>query len=298
MITQGLPSADKAAGAAPLDVDGLVCVSRPYFALEDLRQTEPGTVRARIPVEADPGLQAAVIGIGEVGRHLAIVGLCAAATINPRPGRHFYLARTADVEWLAPPTAAQPAGSPPDAGRLTGQAHAAFDSLRRATARAQLADAAGDIMARMTVNYDVLPHRVVTRLLGEPTSTPDMSHNPYASPIPLRRYRRNGDAFVADLEVDAGLCPGHFEAYPVLPVAILATAMTNLVDEVAARHFPRARWLAGPLHLSADQFARPGQTVTFTATPTTSGWTTYQCTAHVGPQTIATVDVELVVVQS
>lgn len=291
MIAYESLSDHEAAVATPLDTKDVVCVSRPYFALEDLRCITPGRVVATVPVESDPGRQAAVMGVGEVGRHLAILGLCAASTVNRRPGRFAYLARNARVEWLASPTLAAQQGT------LVGHAKAAFTTSRQATADARLTDAStGEIVGRMSIAYDVLPHRLLTRLLGAPSSTAAPPANPYREPIPLEHFRLDQatGTVSAELSVTATLCPGHFDGYPVLPVAVAATAMTTLVDRAVAELHPHARWVAGPLTLQADGFAFAGETLTFTATPTRG--MNYRCIARTMTQTVATVDVQLVLV--
>ncbi|MBT2427482.1 hypothetical protein J7F02_17845 [Streptomyces sp. ISL-112] len=291
MIAYESLSDHEATAATPLDPSGLICVSRPYFALEDLRRIAPGRVVATVPVETDPGRQAAVMGVGEAGRHLAILGLCAASTINRSPGRFAYLARTARVEWLAGPTLA------PQQGPLVGHAKATFTTLRKATADTRLTDAStGEIIARMSVAYDVLPHQLLTRLLGAPTPTSAPPANPYREPIPLEHFRLDPatGTVSAELPVTTTLCPGHFDDHPVLPVAVAATAMTRLVDRAIEELYPHARWVAGPLTLQADGFAHAGETVTFTATPIRG--MTYRCIARTTTQTLASVDVQLVLI--
>src|SRR5260370_12037832 len=130
MISGSLLSSSTSRPGEPLDVPSVICVPRPYFALSDLRQITPGEVSADISAETDPMGQAVSIGIGEVGRHLAILGLCGAATVNPRSGRHFYLARTAHLQWLAPVGERSTA----DASRLNGYPHAQFVRPRTAPA--------------------------------------------------------------------------------------------------------------------------------------------------------------------
>ncbi|MEV6962703.1 hypothetical protein AB0M97_26715 [Streptomyces sp. NPDC051207] len=299
MLSQDiLPTTDTTAGA-PYDVTGRICVTAPYFALRDLRQIAPGEVTATVPVESGRGRQAAVMGIGEVGRHLAILGLCAASSVNPRPGRHAYLARTAEVRWVAAPTLAPPVGA------LTGRAHAQTTKDRRATAHTLLVDSgSGQVLAHMRIGYDVLPHRLLARLLEDegtaaaatPTSADGAS--PYARPLPMRDLaydERTGKAR-GSLLITPDLCPGHFDGHPVLPVAIAATAMSNLVDHAIAQRHPHAHWLAGPLTLSADRFACAGQTVTFTARP--EGTMGYHCTAEIDGLPIAAVTVQLVLVDA
>ncbi|MEV6576392.1 hypothetical protein [Streptomyces sp. NPDC051577] len=295
MIRYESLSDHEAASATALDVEDLICVTRPYFALEDLRAIAPGRAVATVPVEAERGLQAAVIGIGEVGRHLAILGLCAAATVNRKHGRHAYLARTARVEWLAAPTLTPPSGP------LVGHAQAIMDTAKHATADTRLTDAGtGEILARMSISYDVLPHKLLSRLLGEliPGSASSGGAKPYTEPLPLRKLHCDPDtgAVSAELSITAGMCAGHFDDHPVLPVAVAATAMSNLVDYGITQRHPNAHWVAGPLTLTADNFARAGQTLTFNATPTQAMG--YHCTAQLDGQTIAAVTIQLILVDT
>ncbi|NEB75933.1 hypothetical protein G3I40_11975 [Streptomyces sp. SID14478] len=290
---------DPATEGTPFDVTDLICVTPPYLALQHLRRRTAGDVSATVPVETPRGRQAAVMGIGEVGRHLAILGLCAAASVNPREGRHAYLARTAEAEWVAPPSLTDPTGL------LTGNARAQMTGPRQAHADTELVDSGnGQVLARMRIGYDVLPHRLLTRLLehenpgaGPVLPAPDAG-SAYSQPLPLENfsYDQQTGAARADLLITPALCPGHFDGHPVLPVAIAATAMSNLVDHAIAQRHPHAHWLSGPLTLTADQFACAGQTVTFQARP--AGTMGYHCTARLDSRLIASVNVKLILVDS
>ncbi|MFD0153855.1 hypothetical protein ACFVID_31280 [Streptomyces sp. NPDC127132] len=244
---------------APLDVDGLICVEPPYFALRDLRREAPGEVTAEIAVEADGGRQATPIGISEIGRHLAIAGLCAAATVNPREGRHFYLARAAKGSWHAP---AAPQGAPAADG-LTGRASAFFASPRRAVAATRLTDRDGTLLATLDVEYDVLPQPVFDRLLGDRVPDAPVTVNPYSLPMPLEGLEVRGGRGSATLTVTPEMCPGHFAGHPVLPVATLSVGMTTLVDHAVAVRGGHLRWLPVTWFLSAEKLAHAGETVVF-----------------------------------
>jgi 3-hydroxymyristoyl/3-hydroxydecanoyl-(acyl carrier protein) dehydratase len=281
----------------PLDVASSICVSPPYFALSGLRQTAPGEVSAGISAEAGPMGQAASIGIGEVGRHLAILGLCGAAAVNPRAGRHFYLARTARLQWLAP------AGveSAPDASWLRGHARARFTSLRNARADTELTDLHGRVLARAQLEYQVITTAAFARLFASAATgpgipgppVPALAASPHGRALPLTALRcdRRG-VLTAEVEVSADMCAGHFDGFPMLPVAATGSAMAGLLDHFVRRLTgnPAARWLTRTADIAAERFVPAGSAVTFTVRPNRRSRTThsFHCDARTGTGTIAT----------
>ncbi|MFI1801179.1 hypothetical protein ACH427_28060 [Streptomyces sp. NPDC020379] len=276
----------------PLDVTGLICVTPPYFALSNLRRTAPGEATATIPVEADPGGQATVIGLFEAGRHLAILGLSAAATVNPAAGRHYYLARTGDCTWLAPPA---PPGTSRPVG-LRGHARATFTDTRHVTAHTRLTDPDGAVLTRLTVTYDVLSERLFAHFFGRPAPTPAPTGNPYSRPCPLGEPTFHGDSVSADITVTPDLCAGHFDGYPALPVAITATTMTTLTDRLVARDDPAARWRPAAFRLEASELPWAGRTMTVTvrsAPPTGRAGRAVHCAARIDGRTVTTADIDL-----
>ncbi|MCX5393388.1 hypothetical protein [Streptomyces sp. NBC_00094] len=288
----------------PLDVHGLICVEPPYFALRDLRREAPGEVTAEIPVEADGGRQATPIGISEIGRHLAIAGLCAAATVNPREGRHFYLARAARGSWHAPAT---PPGTHPVDG-LIGRAGAAFSSPRRVAAGTCLTSRDGTLLATLDVEYDVLAQPVFERVLGDRVPDAPVTVNPYSLPMPLRQVEVRGGHGSAALTVTPEMCPGHFAGHPVLPVATLSVGMTTLIDHVVAARGRHLRWLPVTWFLSADKLVHAGETVVFEGEVTYAAGdpkgalgaagavASFRGTARVGSETVAEAGVDLLLV--
>jgi 3-hydroxymyristoyl/3-hydroxydecanoyl-(acyl carrier protein) dehydratase len=287
----------------PLDVASSICVSPPYYALSGLRQAAPGEVSANISAEADPMGQAASIGIGEAGRHLAILGLCGAAAVNPRAGRHFYLARTAHLQWLAP------AGerSAPDASRLRGQAHAKFTSPRNAWADTELTDQHDRVLARAQLEYQVMTTAAFARLFARTVAEPGIPGPPVPAPatsphgqaLPLSAPRWDRDVLTAELEVSADMCAGHFDGFPMLPVATAGRAMTSLLDQVVRRLTgnPATRWLTRTADIAAERFVPAGSTVTFTFRPGRRSGTmhSFHCDARAGTDTIATASFTIVI---
>src|SRR5688572_30011137 len=113
-----------------MDVHSLICVRPPYFAPEDVRANSTG-VEAKGRVQQDPGRGPGPISGAEAGRHLAILGSCALARVNPQVERHYYLASAAELERLAP-------AAPTAQGKLRAFAHAWFTGKRAGRAQCTL----------------------------------------------------------------------------------------------------------------------------------------------------------------
>lgn len=246
--------------ARPIDVHDRICVRPPYFALSDLGQVDPGDVVARIPVESPAGPEAAPITTAEAGRHLAILGLCAAATVNPSRQRHFYLARHARVRWL-PPRSPETSPHP-----LWGRAQGWMPTRRQAAARALLATATGVPLLLLDVKYEVLSVAAFTRLFaaGSGPERPAVAGpDPYGAPLTYTSVEYRPDRVVATFDIDARMCRGHFPEASLLPVAVLGGGMTGLVPAAAEVLLGRTGegWAPRTVRLEARGSARVGQRV-------------------------------------
>ncbi|MFI9489792.1 hypothetical protein ACIG47_25610 [Promicromonospora sp. NPDC052451] len=247
------------------DIGPRICVTPPYYALGDLVSPAPGLAGATVPVQSPTGRQAPVINIAEAGRHLAILGLCAAATTNPAPGKHYYLAHRG-VGRMYPPT-----GSPPGrgGGPLHGTASARMSGRNRAVAETELHDADGTLVARLDMEYLVLSVPVFRRLMG-PATAPDATGpaQPYAAPAPLTDVSADDRSATARMTVNPSLCQGHFAGHPALPVSVAGYATFALFDHVLeAAAGPDARWQPGSYRLRADHLAAAGRTCTVEVEP-------------------------------
>lgn len=239
-----------------------ICVTPPYYALDDLVSPAPGMTSAVVPVQTSTGRQATLINVAEAGRHLAILGLCAAATTNPSAGQHYYLAHRG-VGRMHPPV-----------GSLTtlrGTATARMSGRHRAVAETRLHDAAGNLVAQLDLEYLVLSVPVFRRLMGTATE-PDATApaNPYNAATPLVDIALDAGSGSAKLAVESAMCRGHFDGYPALPVSVAGYATFSLFDHVLeAVAGPDARWQAGVYRLQADHLAAAGQTCTVDVEPST-----------------------------
>lgn len=249
------------------DIAPLICVSRPYYALENLRSTTPGHATAVIPIQTPSGRQSQVISLGEVGRHLAVLGLSAGATTEPQAGRCYYLANRAVGRMY-------PAGESPAPGPLTGSAVIQSRNRRQVVAHTELRDSAGSLVARMDVQYKVIPAAVFHRLMGmpaEPVAELPLTsgENPYETAMPVRDVSVHQRCGSAKLDVKAEMCRGHFDGFPALPVSMAGYAsfelFHTLLDEAAG---PDSRWRCGAFRLKAEHLAAAGQTCMVEIEPT------------------------------
>ncbi|WAM26842.1 MULTISPECIES: hypothetical protein [Myxococcus] len=285
-----------------------ICVRDPYYALKDVTVMGEGEVVARIPVQQDPDAEAGPIGLGEAGRHLAILGSCASALMSPKDGQHFYLACGARGQWLRP----EPMARATDL--LWGLAKAEFTGRRTATAHTLLSLPDGTPFFRLEVDYSVLSAAAFTRLFGEarvdmrreprrddgvqrtPEEWARLRQNPYSKPLALRDWRPDGESLSATLgPVTAEMCKGHFALHPVMPVAVVASGMTRVATTLLRRleGAPWARCMAKDVRLKADTLAYAGQTVTFGAVRSAHDGDahTFTCQASVGERVVAELDV-------
>jgi hypothetical protein len=233
-------------------------VSAPYFALADMSQDAMG-LSAGIPVQVSPGFECGTIGAAEAGRHLAILGACAAALANPDATRHYYLAHMAHFSRY------ENSRVEPRTSRLRGRAQARFLDKRTALAYAELASVAGRPVGRLTVRYHVVPERAFARLHAhhrqEAVDAP--AGNPYEARIPIRDVRIEQAVLTAATDtIEAHQCAGHFDAYPALPVAVtmqtLIDAACELMHHIIGRP-PRKRYLVVDARVGADRLVFAGQ---------------------------------------
>ena len=283
-----------------------ICVRDPYFALKDVTVL-PGEVVARVPVQMASDAEAMPLGLGEAGRHLAILGSCGAALVAPKDGQHFYLASAARGQWL------QPAPQERATDMLWALAQAEYTGKRTCTARTLLSLSDGTPLFRLEVDYNVLSAAAFTRLFGQaklemraaprpadnvqrtPEEWAKLRQNPYSKPLELTDWQMDGGSLRSSLVVTPELCKGHFAMHPVMPVAVVAGGMTRMATTLgrSLEQCDTARFVAKDVKLSADSLAYAGQTVVFGAQrkQVRGADHTFACTASVGERVVAQLDV-------
>jgi 3-hydroxymyristoyl/3-hydroxydecanoyl-(acyl carrier protein) dehydratase len=254
-----------------------ICVRDPYFALDLVHADGCGTVVARVPVQQPMLREIGAMAAAEAGRHLAILGSCAASQVNPREGRHYYLASDAVLKRVEP-------SCRQDRGPLLAWSRAEFTNKRTCTARSVLHTEDGSTLYTLDVGYSVVPAPVFEKLFADaqldmrrrPRTAPpadgmdvtSLRQNPYARELPLGDVEIRGDVARACLErIDPEICKGHFAMYPVLPVAVVMYGLSAVAGALLASGDGRVDVPYSVKHgtIRAKNFARAGESVVFEA---------------------------------
>lgn len=237
------------------DIYPLICVRDPYFAFQSFNVASQAVMTSVAP-EHPLGDELGPIAAAEAGRHLAILGSCAAAMENPIRARHYYLAREAYLErttTLAPQT-----------GLLDARATASFSDKR--TARAQCSMWAGaDQLFSLDVSYSVLSEALFQRFYGKHATdldnvTPIQRPNPYRNSLPLEVLESDDSRLVASLgTISKEACAGHFPRVPCLPVAALMHSLSRAAGALFVQRMGAAiKYTVEIAEVSARELAMAG----------------------------------------
>ena len=278
------------------DIYGLISVRAPYCALEDVELDYgalTATVRRSYPMKHEIG----AIAAAEVGRHLAIAGAAAAATRNPLPGKHFYLARAARIERVA--------DSLGQAGALSRfQVEASSEGVlkRRASAFAVLKQQQADRMVdlyRIRVEYDVIAPAIYKRMVrGLPAVDMAALDELDVFEVPLTPLPDADGAIRAEMLVKPEYCFGHFPEYPAFPVAKLMHLLSNLAGDHlgALLERPGTGYVVERAEVAAERLPFAGSTVALRsrfAGQTGDGCHHFACEARVGADVCGAMDLYL-----
>ena len=242
-----------------VDILPRICVRKPYFALRNLRLNSSGSASCDIPVEQPVGSEVSPISLSESGRHMAILGLCAAASSAPDDERRYYLARRAKITWLHP--------TPSEAGgRLTGSVLSEFTSKRKAAAEGTLF-ADGVPLAGFELGYDVLTVPAFERMFSHahrPDALTTTARNPYRRPLEMTDVSTSTTSVTTLVKPTVPDCVGHFPGYPTLPVAVLGGVMTETASRLIeiVTDSPGVRWIPMKTDLQAHKLVKAGIPVT------------------------------------
>jgi hypothetical protein len=218
-------------GTTPVSDDELFArieVCPPYFALRDVRRGDDGSMSAIVRPRQSLANEAGPISAAETGRHLAILGSCAAAFVNPSDSRHFYLAYDAELR------RARTRVEVDYAGEMVVRARAQFVDASTALAVADLRTEDDRTIYTLVVFYLVVPEndfRALFAAHAQPDAPLEGRPDPYKDVIGL------DDVSVWDTRLHGSLgridpyrCAGHFPGLPAMPVAFL---MSNVVAAAA-----------------------------------------------------------------
>jgi hypothetical protein len=198
-------------------------VTRPYYALRDLRQGADGVMSARVRPNMRGGSELGPVTAAETGRHLAILGSTGAALANPKDGRHFYLAFDGEIRRSRARVEADYDGD------MLLRARSHFVDESTAVTLADIGTEDGRTIYTVAVFFLVVAEPDFRGLFAEHAqedASLDGRPDPYEDVIGLHDISVWDTRLHASLgTVDPYRCAGHFPGLPAMPVAFL---MSNI----------------------------------------------------------------------
>jgi hypothetical protein len=237
-------------------------VERPYFAFSELSVGADGEVIGDVQREHPLGYEFGPLGAAEIGRHLAILGSCAAAAASISDERLYYLATHAELRRHSVVQRSFPAGA-----KYRGTASIVERTARTLSAQTTMQAGDDEPFVSLFVQYRVLSEPLFARLFSHLAVAADYTgiESPYVNPVPLVWSEPRGDSIVArNSGLSAPECAGHFRGYPAWPVAIIAACMLRTVERLL-HHVLRSsvQWLMDSCVLDALELIPAAAPVAF-----------------------------------
>ncbi|VVM74803.1 hypothetical protein [Pseudomonas fluorescens] len=213
-----------------------IAVQPPYFAFSSLYTLpDEWDIYGEFTPEQPRGNELGPLATAEAGRHLAILGSCAAARTQAAGTRVYYLASQAQWDLRYRPIGFGQTSS------MTARAKIVEQSRKTVVAKTQLL-VGGQPFAELFVSYHVLAEKTFDKLFASqrsPTPLPS-GQSPYAEALPLSVLALSDQEITAcSVDFSAARCEGHFPQYPMWPVAVvmygMSQAMSRLLDHKMRR---------------------------------------------------------------
>jgi len=180
-------------------------------------------------VEQPLGFENGPIAAAEVGRHLAILGSCAAAAWETEPKR-YYLATKAQF------TRFRDVATRKENKKFQGRSEIIFKS--KTALKIQALISATTPFASLVCEYRILSEPAFFHLFKN-LYTPSFtvaSSSPYKEiPATTFEFSELNSITATVLGLSAQQCAGHFENYPVWPVAIMAHTVAQTISKLLHR---------------------------------------------------------------
>ncbi len=205
------------------ELQSLIAVSGPYFALNNLKVSPKGFLTADFQVELKNHNEVPSISLSEAGRHLAILGSLALANSNPCKEKHYYLATDAVFERVH--------ALPVISNTFKGSVKTYSINKKRGEVIGQVLSENGELLYNAEVSYAIIHERVFERLYKNKRVVTNnyFPGNPYTHPTRFYTERINKKECRALIAmVKKNDCVGHFANFPAFPVARIGGAMINL----------------------------------------------------------------------
>ncbi|MBI2477547.1 MAG: hypothetical protein HYV60_02530 [Planctomycetia bacterium] len=249
-----------------------IAVTQPYFAFSQIHQSAAGKLVAVVPSREQPmDSECGVRAAAEVGRHLAILGACAAARLQKNEGPHYYLANKAQLRaseaYVQHIMSADGDGDDLASRNLISFADAEFTSNRSAHAVARIAyDGSDADLYRLDVAYSVLSPKIFERFFSSHRVDDDhIDEHAYRDQVHFDDLVQDivllDDLLSAHFGFQPTVCAGHFPKFPALPVAvlmyILSKAAGKLLEEVT--RIEGVRYIVVEANINAEHLAFPDE---------------------------------------
>ena len=231
-----------------------ISVRPPYLGFAELVELGPGMVATTVPPSPPSLPERGVIEAGQVARHLAILGSCAAALARDDDTRHHYLATDAHFSRVA--------GSVTDGvdEPLVGEAIASWVDKRSARAMVKLGTESGLGLYVLDVRYAVLTPKMFGRLNPPLDLAPCVADLPQNSLGVGEVEPLDGGVRVHCGPIPTSACAGHFPDYPAAPVAVVMAQLCRAAALGLANHLGREiSYVIEEGHVQAQKLAHAGQ---------------------------------------
>uniref|UniRef100_UPI003743AB3E acyl carrier protein n=1 Tax=Sinomicrobium pectinilyticum TaxID=1084421 RepID=UPI003743AB3E len=237
-----------------------ICVGKPYFSLTEINRSSDGLTAV---VEGFYWNRNIPLNMADSARHLALLGSCAVADVNPDNSRHCYPVQHGDLSIIRIPR--------PDEKLTLYAKPFGFDYVKsHCKAIALIRDNKGETCMEMEVSYHIIPEKVLYTLFEQHINT-----NPAWQDINSEVYEDDNPA-IPEINDDGRICfridklqpeqcVGHFSNLPAFPVSIMTRYAAHLIEVGRKLAYKDKVFKPERVTCETDNFAFAGESVLFTA---------------------------------
>jgi hypothetical protein len=200
-----------------------ICVSKPYFNFQEVFELKDGGLLASFKPE-QLHREGTKLALGEAMRHLAILGSCAYA--KNQNEKNYYLATKAsgltnlmpekENFWAMMQVDAQDKRSLSCGGKLLSQ---------------------NGTIHEVKVEYEILTEKLFGRFFGNrKLDYQPKIFSPYTKNLPMLIIDEDPEFILAKIsKFSPAKCSGHFDNYPIVPIAYLCHHLADLAVQLAKK---------------------------------------------------------------
>lgn len=192
-----------------------ICVSRPYFNFDYIEKTGE-TLIAPIKIE-QKHQEGTKLCLGEAMRNMAILGSCAYA-IN-QPEKQYYLATSASGS----------TNMAEQVGELEAVAKVLSVDANDLLCEVLLWNQNAEIVHKTKISYKIFKKSVFERLFRNSYQVYEKNKNAYKINLKKEITMYGSNCIEAQIDkIEPDRCSGHFENYPVVPIAYLCHHLAQM----------------------------------------------------------------------